>query len=133
MRHVMFGILCFILPHAYADDVTPVPKLAGSSSTGYSSPAAALAALRAKPGVKIREENGWIVVNDPSENAFWSITTPQLAPHPAAVKRRLVEKDGAIRMEMTVQCGAPKPICDRMVQVFQETDRNLTRPPSGTQ
>jgi hypothetical protein len=98
-----------------------------TTSIGYPSPAAALMALRSKPGVKIREENDWVVVNDPGEHTFWSITAAGNPAHPAAVKRTLVEQDGAIRIQMNILCGAPKTSCDLMVNQFKEINEGLAK------
>lgn len=94
---------------------------------GYKSPQAALAALRMKPGVTETEENDWIVLNGKDENTIWSITTDAHPAHPTAVKRAIVKRDGGIYVEMDVQCGASKEVCDHVVMQFREINDNLRR------
>jgi len=96
----------------------PLPEAPGSD-TGYPSPEAALTALRNKPGVSIREENDWFVIQDPEESATWSITAPGNEWHPSAVKRALVERDGAVH-------GASKERCDQLVRVFPDLNEQMT-------
>jgi len=112
------GVAC--LPIAHAAD-RPLP--AGVSvEIDYPTPQAALAAVRAKPGVSVREENDWFVLKEPNGRSFWSITQPTNPAHPMVVKRTLVEDTEGIRMVMRVKCGAPKEVCDHVVQQFQQGD-----------
>ncbi len=98
-----------------------------SSTIGYASPEAALAALRAKPGVAIREEQGWIVISDDEghAHAVWTFTTGAQPAHPAAVKRTIIERDGSIFIEMDVMCGGSKEDCDALVREFQELTERM--------
>ena len=73
----------------------------------------------------MREENGWYVLHDPSENTFWSITQPGNPAHPSAVKRTLVQGAAGVHLKLAVLCGASKDVCDRMVQTFQELDAKI--------
>lgn len=93
---------------------------AASGGIGYPSPAAALAALKAKPGVVIREDIDWTIINDTADATFWSITTGAHPAHPTAVKRRVVDRNGELTMEMSVMCGGPKEACDRVVAQFND-------------
>ncbi|RUL75972.1 hypothetical protein [Dyella choica] len=85
------------------------------SDIGYPSPAAALSALRSKPGVMVSEKDGWIILQDKNENALWTIAKPGNPAYPAAVKRLVVNRE----LEMKVLCGASKQACDIMVRQFQ--------------
>jgi len=93
----------------------------------YASPQAALAALRAKPGVTEREENDWNVlqVAEAGTVAIWSIATPRHPAYPTAVKRVLFEDGGSVHSKLSVMCGASKAICDRVAEQFQENDSKL--------
>jgi hypothetical protein len=100
---------------------TPLPEVP-SSSVGYPTVEAALTALRAKPGVRIQEQQGWIIVSDTESGnpVLWSFTPPGHPAHPSAVKRRVVtEKGGLSRIEMNVLCQADKTSCDALVREFQ--------------
>jgi len=108
------------VPATFAADTPPQPDAA--AEIAYPTPQAALDALRAKPGVTVREENDWFVLKEPNGRSFWSITQPAHPAHPTVVKRTLVEDTEGIRMVMRVKCGAPKETCDRVVQQFQQGD-----------
>lgn len=94
---------------------------------GYSSPGAALAALRNKPGIAVREQNDWVVLSDNGEHTIWSITSAPHPTHPTAVKRSFVERDGAVFVEMDIQCGASKSVCDQVVLQFQAANDNVRK------
>ena len=76
------------------------------SSIGYPSVAAALDALKARKDVRISSQGGWTVIEDGSGGnaTLWSFTPPNHPAHPAAVKRTLVQKDGAFFVEMDALC-----------------------------
>lgn len=92
---------------------------------GYPTPAAALAALRAKPGVVITERPGWTVAEDQSEKAIWTIAEPGNPAYPAAVKRYLSSVGGSMHLEMRVLCSASKEACDNMVRQFQQLNSSV--------
>jgi hypothetical protein len=119
------AVLCFLVScNGFAQMLEPLAE--SSNDIGYASPSAALEALRKKPGVSIREENDWIVVNDPSEHAFWSIATANNHYYPSAVKRMLVKQNGAIHLQMRVMCGADKITCDNLVRQFQAINAQIS-------
>jgi hypothetical protein len=107
------------------------PSQTGDSSIGYGSVQDALAALRSKAGTEVLERDGWILVQDrESEKSMtlWSFAPPAHAAYPSAVKRTVLERDGAVRIEMKVLCEAQKDACDQLVRQFQElTDRMTQR------
>ena len=103
----------------------PAAPDSAANDIGYPSPDAALAALRLKPGVRMREENDWYVANDPAENSFWSIAQPTHPAHPTAVKRSLVQDASGVRLVMKVRCGAPKAACDAVVHQFEQINEAL--------
>jgi hypothetical protein len=99
----------------------PLPEV-DDSGIGFESPQAALDALRRKPGTQIRQEAGWTIVQDQESDkvlALWTFTPDDHPAHPAAVKRIIVERDGAIYLEMKVQCRGSKANCDALVRDFQ--------------
>lgn len=93
----------------------------------YKSPAAALAAVRAKPGVVTDEQEEWFVLSDAAENALWSITKPDHFAHPTAVLRRAYVQDGQVMIGMDVKCGSAKANCDRVVQQFIELNETMRK------
>jgi hypothetical protein len=94
---------------------------------GYSTPGAALAALRSKPGVVITERPGWTVLEDKSENALWTIAEPGNPAYPAAVKRYISSEGGNTQIRMKVLCGASKEACDNMVRQFEQLNSNVVK------
>jgi hypothetical protein len=91
----------------------------------YSSVAAALSALRAKPGVVMSIEDGWTIAREDPSATFWSFTPVGHPAHPAAVKRQLVDKDGGTHLQMQVHCEAEKAPCDDLVRSFQQLNDQL--------
>jgi hypothetical protein len=92
------------------------------SSVGYASVQEALAALRAKPGAHVGEQDGWTVIEDPESEksmALWSFAPASDPAYPSAVKRLVFEKDGTVQIDMRVLCESPKPACDQLVQDFE--------------
>jgi len=102
-------------------------KSSGQSSIGYPSVAAALGALRAKSNVRISVQGGWTIVDDREDRAIWSFTPSNHPAHPAAVKRTVVEKNGAIYIEMNALCQASKSECDKLIAEFKELNEQMRR------
>jgi hypothetical protein len=95
---------------------------AARSGIGYATVAEALAALRAKPGNEVGEQDGWTIIQEPESDksiALWSFAPAADPAHPAAVKRVVFEKDGSVQIEMKVLCEATKDACDQLVRDFQ--------------
>ena len=99
---------------------------AGSSTTGYASPDKAIEALRADPAVSETEQGGWRIFQDPAHHAIWSFPPAQHPAYPSAVKREFVERDGAVHVQMGVQCGASKSACDQLVREFQALNQKMS-------
>ena len=116
----IFLLLSF---QCFAQVLPPVAE--SPSDIGYATPSAALEALRKKPGLSIREENDWFVVEDPGEQTFWSIATAKNPYYPSAVKRTLVNQGGAIHLQMRVLCGGDKVMCDNLVRQFQRLNAQI--------
>jgi hypothetical protein len=93
------------------------------SQIGYSSPDAALSALRLKPGVIVTENDGWTIVEDKSELALWTIAKPGNSAYPTAVKRYVVDINGTMTLQMKVLCDASKEACDNIVRQFIELNK----------
>ena len=91
-----------------------------SSSIGYPTVAAALEALRSHSGSTVSLQGGWTIISVTSEQTLWSFTPANHPAHPAAVKRKVVERDGAVGFHMTALCQAEKAACDRLIEEFQQ-------------
>lgn len=105
-------------PSAAAEGTRP----SSSHDIQYSSPAEALAALRKKQGVTVREENDWYVFGDQAESTIWSIATEKNPAYPTVVKRVLYEENGSVMISMDMLCGADKAICDEVASLFQQNN-----------
>lgn len=90
-------------------------------SIGYPSVSAALEALKRDPMAKVRQEAGWTIVSRKEDKNFvlWSFTPPTHPAHPAAVKRTLSEKDGAMQIQMSAVCEADTAPCDKLIEEFR--------------
>jgi hypothetical protein len=95
------------------------------SGIGYPTVAAALEALKARSDVSISVQGGWTIINDKDGRTFWSFTPPDHAAHPAAVRRQLVEQNGAISIKMTALCQAGKAVCDQLIEDFKAMNARM--------
>jgi hypothetical protein len=105
---------------------------AAAGTPDYPSAAAALQALRVKPGVNISVQSGWTVVEDGATLSVWSFTPAGHRAHPAAVKRRVVQQGSNFLVETSVLCQAAKPDCDALLADFEKLNErardDLARP-----
>lgn len=102
------------------------PPEATGSTVGYPTVGAALAALHAKSSVVFTNVGGWTIADDEAASTIWSFPPPGNAAYPAAVKRKIVEKSGAVSLEMSVICEATKQACDDLVRSFQQLNAQIT-------
>lgn len=127
-RLIVVAVLASVAICGHAQEVRqpPIPE-AKESTIGYPTVAAAFKDLRSKPGVKVRVENGWSIVEVRGEksSAVWSFTPEGHPAHPAAVKRTTFEKDGQVWIDMKVLCQAAKEPCDTVVREFQELNGRI--------
>jgi hypothetical protein len=124
MRYTLL-LLCLCLVSLASERASAGGLPEQPADIGYSSPTAALQALRTKPGVIIREENGWYVATDPSDYTLWSIAQPSNPAYPTAVKRTVVQSESVVSVRMKVLCGASKQVCDHTVQLFQQLNNQI--------
>lgn len=96
-------------------------------SIGYSTVAAALAALKARSDLNVSEQGGWTIVNDAANKTVWSFTPPGHPAHPTAVKRAVVEKGEAIHIDMSALCQAEKSACDRLMDEFRALNQRMAQ------
>jgi hypothetical protein len=118
---------CAAQPLAEVPKTGPIPEAPGSFD--YPSVAAALDALRAKPGTTIREQAGWTIVEekDSASATLWSFTPPNHPAHPSAIKRQMVNEDGQVNLHMTVKCEAAKSACDALVREFEGLNQQMIK------
>jgi hypothetical protein len=123
MRRLLLTLVATIFPFvAFAQ---------GERGIGYPTVAAALEALKARSDVRISVQGGWTIVDDRPANTIWSFTPPDHPAHPAAVKRAVVSRDGAIGVNTSALCQASKAACDKLMEEFRELNERMSQSMSG--
>jgi len=111
---------------AYAQPpFAPTPE--GRSQLGFASPAAAMAALRARPNVLFSEQRGWTIAEEPAARIIWSFAPSGHPAYPAVVRRRVVQRNGSVLIHTDVMCGSTKLNCDALVRDFQHLNDAVER------
>jgi hypothetical protein len=100
---------------ASAQQAAPAP----SPSIGYPTVAAAFEALRRKSGVKVINQGGWTIIDDPSDKTIWSFAPPGYPAYPAAIRRQIIEDSRGISLKMNILCEAAAAPCDKLSADFQ--------------
>jgi hypothetical protein len=119
VRGAGWAAIALCLALGAAAQAAPLPE-APHSTIGYPTPEAALAALRAKPGVEFSTQDGWTIAADAATNTVWSFPPEHDPAYPAVVKRQITPApDGAMSVQMDVLCAASKTACDDLVKAFQ--------------
>src|SRR5688572_12017310 len=107
--------------------IAPLPGFAQpdpKAGIGYPSVAAALSALRAKPGVKFSTQDGWTIAND-TDGAIWSFTPANHYANPAVGRRAIREQGGSFSVETRILCQAQKSACDRLQKDYVLLDQRM--------
>jgi hypothetical protein len=107
-----------------APGTQPLPEAPGST-IGFPTVAAALEALRARSDIQTSVQGGWTIVDDRANATLWSFSPQGYPAYPAAVKREIKQKNGAVYIEMNILCGATKAACDRLVLDFQRLNEAM--------
>jgi hypothetical protein len=123
--------LCLVVaPAVRADPIPEAPK----STIGYPTAEAALAALRAKPGVTFATQDGWTIATDDADNAVWSFPPDRDPAYPAVVRRQMSPgPKGVLIVQMDVLCSASKTACDDLVRAFERMNDEARRQLQGGQ
>ena len=95
-----------------------------AQSIEYPSVAAAMSALKAKPGVKFSDNDGWTVAND-TDGAIWSFTPANHFANPAVGRRSLHQQDGRFFVRTEILCQAQKAACDRLKADYDLLDKRM--------
>jgi hypothetical protein len=115
-------LVVFTAAIAHADTI---PE-ASTSTIGYPTAEAALAALRAKPGVTFAAQDGWTIATDDADNAVWSFPPEHDPAYPAVVRRRMTPgAKGSLNVQMDVLCSASKTACDDLVRAFERMNEEV--------
>lgn len=88
----------------------------------------ARAEIRATDREKLPEtfrSEQYIALRDRNRMITWTFTQSSHPAHPAVVCRRVVESDGAVRLEMNTTCEANKPACDALIAEFEQMNARM--------
>ena len=103
------------------------PLHAQSSAAGsipFPTAAAALTALKAKPGVKFADNDGWTVAND-TDGTIWSFTPASHYANPSVGRRSLHQQQGRFFVRTEILCQAQKPACDKLKADYDLLDKRM--------
>jgi hypothetical protein len=102
-----------------------MPAAAQAPAIGFDSVAAARSVLQAKPGVKVSDNDGWLIVND-TDGSIWSFTPAKHYANPSVGRRTLLERDGEFIVQTQILCQAQKQQCDRLKVDYELLDKRMT-------
>jgi hypothetical protein len=114
-KHTLLTLLMSVTCVAQAQPPAELPEAEGST-IGYPTVQAALEALRAKPGVKFRTENGWLIAQDDEALAVYMFIPMDHPAYPTVIKRSVFNRDGKGYIGTDVRCEASKSICDDLMR-----------------
>ncbi|OEC35682.1 molecular chaperone DnaJ [Pseudomonas sp. 21C1] len=100
-----------------------------NSSIGYKTVELALKALKSKEGINLSSQGGWTIIEDKEDSnlVLWSFTPDSHPAHPAAIKRKVVERNQKIYIQMSALCQAKKEDCDKLMQEFEQLNQNIMK------
>lgn len=117
-------VVSFVISACAAAQASPLPEVE-HSKIEYNSPAEALAALQSKPDVEISVQGGWTIAYEVASHVIWSFAPRSHASYPSVVKRAIVKRDGAVFVDMDVECPASKETCDELVREFVHLNERM--------
>jgi hypothetical protein len=112
MRQLRSGLVTLLAACSVSVALGQVANAPPDSSIPYSTLDEALKALREKPGVTFRDQDGWVVAEDMQAPAVWLFTPPGHPAYPSMVRRRIVNGPDGASFETSVRCLASKDVCD---------------------
>jgi hypothetical protein len=103
----------------------------GQGAIGYPTVAAAFQDVTSRSNVNISTQGGFVVVDEPAAFTLWTFTLSPHPAHPTVVRRAIVERAGAMVVEMAVLCEAERKACDQLVSEFQVLNEQLRQAIQG--
>jgi hypothetical protein len=91
----------------------------------------ALEALKLDPHSEISESDGWVIVNDKTNNALWSFAPIEHLSYPSVVRRAVADRNGQVAIITQVRCAAKKSICDSLVKDFMDLNQKVKNEVNG--
>jgi len=99
------------------------------NGVGYETVRSAYQALKNDPEARARSSEGWLLVNVQSgtNEGSWAFVPQGDPSFPAVVRRKVLEKNGEVFVDMGVLCGGPKAACDRLVAAFATLNEEMKK------
>ncbi|MBB1400095.1 molecular chaperone DnaJ [Pseudoalteromonas sp. SG44-8] len=120
MKYIIATILLTLFTsYSYSDDL----GYDGFNAEGKSVEQT-LEDLKNDKSFSVQEQDGWVIASS-NQGVMFSFTPKNHDAHPAYVERRVIEREGAIHIAMSVRCGASKEACDALVKSFQELNKKI--------
>jgi hypothetical protein len=113
-----------LVPIAAALLATTGIALAQQGAIPFQTVAAAMSALKAKPGVKFSNNGGWTIAED-TGGVLWSFTPANHFANPAVGRRTLLEHNGRYFVRTEILCEAQKAACDRLKDDYDLLDKRM--------
>jgi hypothetical protein len=92
---------------------------------GYSTPQAALDALRGRRDVTISTQDGWTTATDRANATLWTFTTMGHPAHPAGIRRQIVERGTILDLDTNFLCNGPRQACDQLAEDFKRLNARM--------
>jgi hypothetical protein len=93
-------------------------------SLGYKSVNAAREAVAKIEGVRVRSENGWLIIEDALSKTVWSFVGEAHPAYPSVVRRKVVSHGESVSIESRIFCEARnEAACKQLAQEFAALDR----------
>lgn len=119
--------IIFYLPMVNAQDAT------APSPIGYETVEQAFKALQADPAAGMQEYEGWTMFSQKANGVYilWSFT-PEFHPaNPSVVRRKIVKKDGQVKISMDALCHSTKEYCDQLIEQFRQINERIVQDQSA--
>jgi hypothetical protein len=120
MKPVLIALSCV---YAFSTNAQPM------AGVGYEAVRAAYVALKNDPEARAKSNQGWLLVTVPggTNEGIWSFTPQSDPSFPAVVRRKVLERDGQLFVEMGVLCGGAKEACDQLVAAFNTLNEEMKK------
>ncbi len=99
-----------------AADTPPKPSVAQIQSS-----------ITQDPSMTVSRRRGWTMAKDSKGFVLWTFTPEQHPAYPSAIRREVVNRDGAARIEMSVFCESTRVACDALVEQSKDKNRRIKK------
>ncbi|WP_444884645.1 hypothetical protein [Microbulbifer sp. PSTR4-B] len=119
-KHLIIAAFCIFATMAVADE---------PSFIGYKTVLEALESLRQDLQASEPDQNGWAIFSTKENGNYvlWSFSPKGHDAYPAAIKRTVLECDGAIYIDIKALCQAEKAACDALIEQFKQLNERIAQ------